>query len=50
MVISTTTDIVLFDAPGPMVPVYPGRTSAAHIDELGSVEISFAELVVPSTT
>jgi 2-keto-4-pentenoate hydratase len=34
-------DIVFSGALGPMVPVRPGSTYAAEIDEIGSVEVSF---------
>ena len=36
--------IVLSGALGPMVPVYAGSTYVAEIDEIGSVEVSFAEV------
>jgi 2-keto-4-pentenoate hydratase len=36
--------IVLSGALGPMVPVRPGSTYVAEIDEIGSVEVSFAEV------
>jgi 2-keto-4-pentenoate hydratase len=36
--------IVLSGALGPMAPVRPGSTYAAEIDEIGSVEVSFAEV------
>jgi 2-keto-4-pentenoate hydratase len=36
--------IVLSGALGPMVPVRPGSTYAAEIDDIGSVEVSFAEV------
>jgi 2-keto-4-pentenoate hydratase len=35
---------VLSGALGPMVPVRPGSTYAAQIDEIGSVEVSFVEV------
>ena len=37
--------IVLSGAVGPMVPVRPGSTYAAEIGEIGSVEVSFAEVI-----
>jgi len=37
--------IVLSGALGPMVPVRPGSRYAAEIDEIGSVEVSFAEVI-----
>lgn len=42
--------IVLSGALGPMVPACPGSTYAAQIDELGSVEVSFAESAALPTT
>jgi 2-keto-4-pentenoate hydratase len=36
--------IVLSGALGPMVPVRPGNTYGAHIDGIGSAEVSFAEV------
>jgi 2-keto-4-pentenoate hydratase len=38
-------DIVLSGALGPMVPVRPGSTYVAEIDEIGSVEVSFEQVL-----